>query len=207
MKKILSISLLVLFLSSAMSARPAWERFVAAAGDAMVSFSCSYTVHSKPAVSGNASADVQDGKFRIKNGDIEVICNGALRWTVDSTAQEIVIEPADGGLEANPAIAVCEMDRYFRPLSTSAESIHGETFEKTVFTPVSDASGISSMSITFKDRGEKPPVMVRASVKMKDDTVTDFTFTRMTFMPKMKDGYWTCDTAGTGSSWIITDLR
>ena len=62
------------------------------------------------------------------------------------------------------------------------------------------------MTIWFSDKNHSSPVIAKASLKMKDGTVTDFTVPSMSFKPLASLSQYVFPTSGLDSSWVVTEL-
>lgn len=174
---------------------------------------------SKTVITGTGTADVQGNMFAVSGNGLEIMCDGASRWTVDKSAEEVVIESVEGDMAAslsgNPALLVIALDKYFTVRSSSSLTESGRKMVKVNFVPRKDmalglvsgmkSSSLSSLSVWFSD--ESRPVIVKAAAQMKDGSAIDFKISSMTFLEKKPVSFFRFNDALLGPSWVITDLR
>ncbi len=214
------ISLAFLFsCASASFAQNVWERFSDAVSAGDVSFAYSFSMKSKTVITGAGTADVQESMFAVSGNGLEIMCDGVSRWTVDKSAEEVVIESVEGDMAAslsgNPALLVIALDKYFSVQSSSNLTENGRKLVKVNFIPRKDmalglvsgmkSSSLSSLSVWFSD--ESRPVIVKAVAQMKDGSAIDFKISSMTFSEKKPVSFFRFDDALLGNSWVVTDLR
>lgn len=191
------------------AAQSAVQRFTAAVAGKCVTFPYSFSVNATVAVKGSGEVKVQDNAFVTSYGTVEIYCDGVTRWTVDSGSREVIIEQVDGGSEVaasvDPALIVSELDKHFRIVSSSRVQDGGRALEKVSFSPLDGTLGMAAMTVWFSLAAS--PAVVKASIKMKDGTVTDFSIPSMSFSQKLPLSAFRFDMKKTDSSWVVTDLR
>lgn len=214
MVKAFIVSLAAVLLSFGAAAQPVWEKFVSAVSGRCVSFPYSCVSRGKVTVKTDGNVKVQGSSFIVKTGGMEIRCDGRARWIVDRNAGEVVIESVDDGsgvsAAVDPAVLVNELGRYFAAGRSSVVKNGSQTLTETEFRPVSsssDVSGISTMTMWFKDSSSGRPSIVRAVLKMKDGTENEFSIPSMSFSAPEPASVFRFDSAGYDASWVITDLR
>ncbi len=201
------------------SAQNVWQRFSDAVNANEVSFSYSYEMRSGTVLKGSGNADVQGDMFRISGNGMEIICDGASRWTVDRSAEEVVIESVESGNEIsvqdNPALLVLALDKYFKVQSSSTSVEDGKKMTKVDFVPLgkmsfgmaAGAKSLEPVSLTVWFSDGVKPVVTKATVKMKDGSLVEIRIPSMTFSQKKPASFFRFDDSKSGSSWVVTDLR
>lgn len=191
------------------SAQSVQDRFVSAAKNHSVEFSYSFVMHASAPVSGNGTAKVQGECFSVDGNGMKVMCDGRTRWIVDEKAREVIVESVTGDEESlmvDPALIVKDLNAHFKTVSSSAVMEKGQQLVKVQFAPRSSSAGISSMTIWFSEKNHNRPVIAKASLKMKDGTVTDFTVPSMSFAPLSSLSQYVFPTSGLDPSWVVTEL-
>lgn len=200
-------------------AQSVWQRFSDAVSVYDVSFAYSFSMKSKAVITGAGTADVQGNMFAVSGNGLEIFCDGVSRWTVDKSAEEVVIESVEGDMSAsvsgNPALLVIALDKYFDAKSSSGLTENGRKQVKVNFVPRNDmslglvsgmkSSSLSSLSVWFSD--ESRPVIVKATAQMKDGSDIDFKISSMKFSEKKPVSFFRFNDSLLSSSWVITDLR
>lgn len=209
MRRFIMILAAVIAVTLNAAAQSAVQRFTSAMAGKCVTFQYSFSVNAKVAVKGSGEVKVQDNAFVTSYGNVEIYCDGETRWTVDSESHEVIIEQVDGGTEVaasvDPALIVSEMDKHFRIVSSSRVLEGGRSLEKVSFSPLDGTLGMAAMTVWFSTASS--PAVVKASIKMKEGAVTDFSIPSMSFSQKLPLSAFRFDMKKTDSSWVVTDLR
>lgn len=191
------------------SAQTAVQKFAASMSGKCVKFHYSFVTASKVPVKGEGDARVQGNSFVTTFGGVSIYCDGVTRWTADNEAREVIVEPVNDGsglsVSIDPAVIVGDVDRHFRVTSSVRVSEGGMALEKVSLLPLDSSMGISGMTIWFT--ASSAPVPVKASVKAKDGTVTDFTIPSMAFSAEMPMSSFRFGDKSGDASWVVTDLR
>ena len=177
-----------------------------------VSAEYSYTYRTDDAkITGEGRAHVQGSSFRLTMNGLEVISDGKSMWTVDSEAQEVMVDRVDdatSNLMANPILFVSGMESLFDvSLSNGYAYIESNDFTlptyKVVMLPKEEGD-VLFMDVHY---ARDFSVILAAVIYLKDGTVTEITIPSMTFTSGKSADYFTLDTSGISSDFIVTDLR
>ena len=70
-----------------------------------VSFSYALTTQEKVPIKTDGTALIDGECYRITGNGLDIYCDGSTKWTVDTQAKEVYLEPSDGTQEflANPS--------------------------------------------------------------------------------------------------------
>ena len=119
-----------------------------------VSFSYALTVQEKVPVRTNGTALIDGECYRISGNGLDIYCDGSTKWTVDTQAKEVYLEPSDGTRE------------FLADPSAWLEMVHNLTVgEKVVSGVFRDPAG-SEISFRFTSITSAP----------QSGTTTGFTF-------------------------------
>ena len=162
---------------------------------------------------GEGTVLLQGNAFRMEGNGLDVRCDGKTLWTMDTEAEEVVIEaldPAGADYSANPALLVAAVDKAFREVSSLKGTFRGKAARICVLEPVGEAasvggSGIVSLKLYFAtDKVE----LTGAEFTMEDGTVSVFRLDNMKFSPVAEDlDAFRLDVAALDGGFVITDLR
>lgn len=174
--------------------------------DGCASFGYTYSMSGQVPLSGSGTIRLQGDAFVMQGDGLEVYCDGATRWTVDTAAEECYIESVEpGGLdyEANPALLVGAVDKAFQLKKTATATFNSKKVTEAMLVPVGDKGNIKELSLMMSS-DKKPEGMI---VKTSDGNVITVVVKDFAVSEKapIKDfGY---DTKKLSSGYIVTDLR
>lgn len=134
---------------------------------------------------------LQDRAFVMKGFGLEVYSDGDTRWSVDTAAEEVLIERESGSDILSDPGRLIGAYRDFFDVSGNRLVPKG--------TADSNISYISIDSCTEKT--------LEASVSLSDGTVARFSLKNIVLAEPGPASDFSFDTAAAGSSYIITDLR
>ncbi len=180
--------------------------FAKSLSDGCATFGYSYSVSGQVPLSGSGTIRLQGDAFTMQGDGLEVYCDGATRWTLDTAAEECYIESVEaGGLdyEANPALLVGAVDKAFKLSGTSSKTFNGTKVTEAVLKPVSKGGNITGLSLMLT-AAKKPAGLIVKTSDGNDITVVvkDFLIGAKT---TLKD--FAFDTGKLDSGYIVTDLR
>lgn len=169
------------------------------------SFDYSYRTEGETTFSGSGHVEMQGGCWRLDSGDIEIICDGSVRWTVDAGAGECYIEDASAESaqwNASPAAFLESIGTAFVSGEERVSSFGGHKTVAVTLTPAEGVSGVGSATLHF--RGDS---LVGARIMVPDGTVTNFTISGMTFREMSDSPDFTLDVKALPDTFVVTDLR
>ncbi len=178
--------------------------FVSTLDGKCASFKYSYSLSGQVPLNGSGTVTFQDESFTMKGDGLEVYCDGSVRWTVDTEAEECYIESVGDELdiEANPALLVGSVDKAFKFKKAKSATFNGKSVSEAVLSPVGD-TGIQEVSL-FLTTSKVP---VGAVMTSEDGTVVTITLKDFTLTDKADAKDFTLDTKKLGKNYILTDLR
>lgn len=205
MMKRLTVLLLVLSTLTAAGQNIVTD-FAKSLSDGCATFGYSYSVSGQVPLSGSGTIRLQGDAFTMQGDGLEVYCDGATRWTLDTAAEECYIESVEaGGLdyEANPALLVGAVNKAFKLSGTSSKTFNGTKVTEAVLKPVSKGGNITGLSLMLT-AAKKPAGLIVKTSDGNDITVVvkDFLIGAKT---TLKD--FAFDTGKLDSGYIVTDLR
>lgn len=180
--------------------------FAKSLADGCASFGYTYSMSGQVPLSGSGTIRLQGDAFVMKGDGLEVYCDGATRWTVDTAAEECYIESVKpGGLdyEANPALLVGAVDKAFKLKKTAAATFNSKKVTEAVLVPVSDDGNIKELSLMMAP-DKKPEGLL---VKTSDGNVITILVKDFAVGGKSAVKEFGYDTKKLGSGYIVTDLR
>lgn len=168
------LSLIVLAIAAAgAAAQDALHVFVERLGSAPAAFEYSFVSHGGNApLAGSGRAVVAGDCYRIVGDGLDIRCDGSVRWTADSAAGEMVIEPAQGqalDFVSNPALIFRNLDTCFSSTAVSRNEF--------ILTPYCQDNGIDRLTITFASNGSP----CSAKLSMSNGVVAEFTVSGFVF--------------------------
>lgn len=204
MKKLTALLLILLGVSAA--GQNIVTDFAKTLSGGCATFGYTYSMSGQVPLSGTGVVRLQDDSFVMKGDGLEVYCDGATRWTVDTAAEECYIETVKpGGLdyEANPALLVGAVDKAFKLKKTSSATFNNQKVTKADLTPAKDGGNISELALMLTaDKKPAGLVVTTADGNIITVTVRDYELTA-----KGTGGSFAFDTKKLSKSYIITDLR
>ena len=174
--------------------------------DGCASFGYTYSMSGQVPLSGSGTLRLQGDAFVMKGDGLEVYCDGATRWTVDTVAEECYIESVEpGGLDydANPALLVGAVDKAFQLKKTATATFNSKKVTEAMLVPVADKGNITELSLMMAS-DKKPEGML---IKTSDGNVITVVVKDFTVGEKAPVKEFAFDTKKLGSGYIVTDLR
>lgn len=189
------------------------DEFITKVSSSLVSFDYSFVCQvNGTKMTGEGSALLQDDCFKVEGNGLDIRCDGKTRWTLDTFAEEAVIEPVDesseDGFAVNPALIVTAVDKAFNEMSSGTSKFGGVVVDVSVLAPQKNgksSSDIARLKLYFK-KGTQ--ILSGAEVTLNDGTVSTFTLKNFTFSDKLKDKEpFRLDEKTLDSDYVVTDLR
>ena len=180
------------------------SEFVSTLEGKCATFAYSYSLGGQVPLNGSGTVMLQGDSFTMKGDGLEVYCDGKVRWTLDTEAEECYIETVGDGLdiEANPALLVGAVDKAFKFNKTKSSSFNGKSVSEAILTPAVD-TGIKEVSF-FLTAAKVP---VGAIITSGDGSTVTITLKDFTLKDEADISSFTLDTKKLGKNYIITDLR
>lgn len=202
----ISVLAAILLMCVSASAQNIVDGFVATLGGKCASFKYNYSVSGQVPVSGSGEVNLQGDSFTMKGDGLEVYCNGAERWTLDTEAEECYIESVDASTldyEANPALLVGAVDKAFKFQKSKSSTFNGKQVSEAVLSPISKDAGIKEVSL-FITQGNVPS---GAILTLKDGTAVTVSIKDWAVSEEKACETFCLNTKKLGKNYIITDLR
>ena len=180
--------------------------FAKTLSDACASFGYTYSMSGQVPLSGSGTIRLQGDSFIMKGDGLEVYCDGATRWTVDTAAEECYIESVkEGGLdyEANPALLVGAVDKAFKLKKTVSTTFNGQKVTQAVLEPATKDGNITELSLMLTSAKKPAGLLVNTS----DGNVITVTVKDFTLTPTTAREAFALDTKKLNKDYFITDLR
>ena len=175
-----------------------------------ISFSYTYSVSGgKVSMTGQGSAVLQGDAYILDVDGMEVYCDGTARWTLDRKAEELVVESCDtypASLSANPVLLLQSPTSFFDVSSQSAAVYSGMDAIKVELAP-KQGTQLKAVTLYFRSGQHEDGILIGASVRAADGTVTDFTISDFRYSAKGDASRFSFDAGSLGPEWIVTDLR
>lgn len=186
------------------------ERLEGRINSSEISFSYTYkAAKDNVSMTGQGTVILQGEAFILDVNGLEIYCDGSTRWTLDSGAEELVIESYDSyseDLSANPAMLLRRLTGFFETVSQSDAEYGGEKAIRVELKPKSYPQ-FRSVTLYFRQGHPDSDILIGASIVAADGTVTDFTVTDFRYGPKGDPSRFSFDPSALAGSWIVTDLR
>jgi outer membrane lipoprotein-sorting protein len=206
---------LIIALSLASLAADAMSRslseFLKMVSDSQVSFEYSFVMNREGAkITGDGSVTLQDDAFRLSGNGLEMWCDGSTSWTVDRSAEEILIQPVeDSGDDyaSNPALLVTSVDKNFIELSGGESKFNGKVVNVSILSPREEfksSSDISQMKLFFRTSTSD---LIGLEVRMEDGSVCTFTISNFKTEEKISSKAEFRFNENIPSDYVVTDLR
>ena len=189
------------------------DEFVSKVSSSLVSFEYSFSCQvNGTKMTGEGDVLLQDDCFKVVGNGLDIRCDGKTRWTLDTFAEEAVIEPVDAGSEdgfaVNPALLVSAVDKAFNEISFGTSKFGGVVVDVSVLAPQEkskSSSDIARLKLYFK-KGTQ--ILSGAEVTLNDGTVSTFTLKNFRFSDKLKEkDSFRINEKTLGSDYVVTDLR
>lgn len=195
--------LVVLLLAVAphmLSAQNQLERLYDTFANNCIALDCTYSVESDVVpVKGQCEIEFQDTSYKMKGGGLEIFCDGASVWIMDSGLMEAVIEPVSDDSHtymSNPALLFRDMDQMF---SVSGSSSAGSVMRYRL--SAQKPCGVRTAVLDI----DTDAVLQKAEFTMDNDCVIKIDVKSVTVMPKQENSAFT--PGKISSDWVVTDLR
>ena len=197
------VALSTFFSAFAQESSP-FEAFASSLISGEVSFKYSFKVKSDVPLSGSGTAVLSGSSYKIDGNGLEIWCDGKTRWTVDRASCEVYIEAVEEGSSdflANPAMLLGSLSRAFEIKGTKSGMFNGTATRAFHLVPSLEDTGLDHVVLHLS--GNTPR---GAEITVDDGTETVFTIS--SYSVKEHSGIkFSFDTAGLGSSYVVTDLR
>ena len=195
--------LVVLLLTVAphmLSAQNQLERLYDTFANNCIALDCTYSVESDVVpVKGQCEIEFQDTSYKMKGSGLEIFCDGASVWILDSSLMEAVIEPVSDDSHtymSNPALLFRDMDQMF---SVSGSSSAGSVMRYRL--SAQKPCGVRTAVLDI----DTDAVLQKAEFTMDNDCVIKIDVKSVTVMPKQENSAFT--PGKISSEWVVTDLR
>lgn len=195
--------LVVLLLAVAphmLSAQNQLERLYDTFANNCIALDCTYSVESDVVpVKGQCEIEFQDTSYKMKGGGLEIFCDGASVWILDSGLMEAVIEPVSDDSHtymSNPALLFRDMDQMF---SVSGSSSAGSVMRYRL--SAQKPCGVRTAVLDI----DTDAVLQKAEFSMDNDCVVKIDVKSVTVIPKQENSAFT--PGKISSEWVVTDLR
>ncbi|MGN1215021.1 MAG: outer membrane lipoprotein carrier protein LolA [Candidatus Cryptobacteroides sp.] len=191
---------------------PDMESFFAKVSSSLVSFGYSFVCRTSDSrMTGDGEVMLQDDCFLARGNGLEIRCDGQTLWTLDTVAEEAVVETVSSrtdALLANPAMLIVSAGEYFNVSSSGPATFAGQPADKVSLTPKTapkSSSDISGLTLYFR---KGTLLLVGAEAGMKDGTFSTFTLNNFKYSDKLQEKEsFRLDEKTLGSSYVVTDLR
>jgi hypothetical protein len=212
-KTILSVAVVtVLACLSAQARSKTLTDFTGKVSSSLVSFDYSFScMINGSKMTGKGVVKTQDGSFHVNGNGLDIWCDGHTMWTIDTAAEEAMIEPLDESyatLTTNPALLLASLDDAFSEVSFNRTAFSGSSVDASSLKPLQagkSSSDISQLILYFKAGSS---ILVGAEAILNDGTVSKFTVSNLKFEQKLKEKEpFRFDEKTLGSSYVVTDLR
>ena len=167
-----------------------------------VSMECDYsTMIQNTKVAGHSEILVQGDMYTMRGNGLEIFCDGTDVWTVDESAQEVIIESCslqDCDYMSNPALLLADLDSVFKV--DGSRSVGSGNVEYTL--AARTTCGVSKAVVVLAQDGK----IVKADFIMDDGTALEV---NVASMKKAEEKQMSFFSPGRkfGSDWIVTNLR
>lgn len=195
--------LVVLLLAVAphmLSAQNQLERLYDTFASNCIALDCTYSIESDVVpVKGQCEIEFQDTSYKMKGGGLEIFCDGASVWIMDSGLMEAVIEPVSDDSHtymSNPALLFRDMDQMF---SVSGSSSAGSVMRYRL--SAQKPCGVRTAVLDI----DTDAVLQKAEFTMDNDCVIKIDVKSVEVMPKQENSAFT--PGKISSEWVVTDLR
>ena len=195
--------LVVLLLTVAphmLSAQNQLERFYDTFANNCIALDCTYSIESDVVpVKGQCEIEFQDTSYKMKGGGLEIFCDGASVWILDSGLMEAVIEPVSDDSHtymSNPALLFRDMDQMF---SVSGSSSAGSVMRYLL--SAKKPCGVRTAVLDIDTNA----VLQKAEFTMDNDCVIKIDVKLVNALPKKENSAFA--PGKISSEWVVTDLR
>ena len=165
-----------------------------------IALDCTYSIESDVVpVKGQCKIEFQDTSYKMKGSGLEIFCDGASVWVLDSGLMEAVIEPVSDDSHtymSNPALLFRDMDQMF---SVSGSSSAGSVMRYRL--SAQKPCGVRTAVLDI----DTDAVLQKAEFTMDNDCVIKIDVKSVAVMPKQENSAFT--PGKISSEWVVTDLR
>ena len=165
-----------------------------------IALDCTYSVESDVLpVKGQCEIEFQDTSYKMKGSGLEIFCDGASVWILDSSMMEAVIEPVSDDSHtymSNPALLFRDMDQMF---SVSGSSSAGSVMRYRL--SAKKPCGVRTAVLDIDTNA----VLQKAEFTMDNDCVIKIDVKSVAVMPKQENSAFR--PGKISSDWVVTDLR
>ena len=197
-----ALSVLVLCLSVAAPLRAAdvVDTFLSSLRSHRSSFR--YTVR-MDRVETSGSVVFQDGMYRITGDGLELWCDGSVRYTLDRSAREVIVEAVGEGEDvlANPVLFLSGLDGAFARADAGVQLRDGKSCRSVRLSAVKKSS-VRSALLFFLDGNP-----FSADIVLEDGHQLRLDLSSWRFEAKEKAETFRFDLYSLDKSFVITDLR
>lgn len=196
----IAASLMAVAASAQTAHGTALDKLCHALSTSCVTMKCTYSINvSNTRMAGNAEVAVQGDMYTMKGNGLQVFCDGAKVWSVDSAAKEVYIESVDA-LEtnslANPAALFMHLGTSFK-VASSTQS--GGKYSYNLKPKA--ACGVSSADLALSPEGTP----ISAVFVLEDGLKVEVDIESMS-IEKTKPEDVFRPQVSFGSDWIVTEL-
>lgn len=195
--------LVVLLLTVAphmLSAQNQLDRLYDTFANNCIALDCTYSIESDVVpVKGQCEIEFQDTSYKMKGGGLEIFCDGASVWILDSGLMEAVIEPVSDDSHtymSNPALLFRDMDQMF---SVSGSSSAGSVMRYRL--SAKKPCGVRTAVLDIDTNA----VLQKAEFTMDNDCVIKIDVKSVAVMPKQENSAFR--PGKISSDWVVTDIR
>ena len=122
--------------SRSMTEDPILDKFIISLSSHAAEFGYEYVIDDgRTKVTGSGTVEMQGDSYIMNGNGIEVYCDGEVRWTVDRTSREVVLESCDADnpdYTANPAALLRHFDDVFSVQSSAVTSSPFITYSSAI---------------------------------------------------------------------------
>ena len=196
----IAASLMAVAASAQTAHGTALDKLCHALSTSCVTMKCTYSINvSNTRMAGNAEVAVQGDMYTMKGNGLQVFCDGAKVWSVDSAAKEVYIESVDA-LEtnslANPAALFMHLGTSFKVASsTQSGGKHSYNLKPKA------ACGVLSADLVLSPEGTP----ISAVFVLEDGLKVEVDIESMS-IEKTKPEDVFRPQVSFGSDWIVTEL-
>lgn len=183
-------------------------RFLKSIDGYCVSVSYTYsTLSSGIRLTGGGKVTFQDGSFFLEGDGLEVYCDGVVKWTVDRSSCEAVIESVDAehpDYLAYPVLIAKDIRQVFDVVSESRSDFNGSDAVKVSLIPNTDLGNIVSANLFFRPSGVVPAGLV---LELDDGSDIRMVFNEFSVSDRITADRFSFDAGSLSEDYIVTDMR
>lgn len=183
-------------------------RFVKSIEGHCVSVGYAYsTLSSGIRLTGSGEVTFQDSSFILEGDGLEVYCDGVVKWTVDRSSCEAVIESVDAEQPdylAYPVLMAKDVRQVFDVVSESKSDFNGSDAVKVSLIPKTDLGNIVSANLFFRPSGIVPAGLV---LEFDDGSDIRMVFNEFSVSDRISADRFSFDAGSLSEDYIVTDMR